>query len=188
MIIYFLPELEGWIFVLKKERDSTMTKLNLIAPWETYKKMLASMFIYDDDVIVGDIFKDSDGTVHIPVEVLKTKKYKALKNIVNPSAVFGTVTAKIDLYDVENGESMSNFQMFKDAFEGNTLISSFKSVVDQAGMVHDYIVFDNDEIVQFPNDDTSDYQGNYSALPADVAKQVFSTPFNVQFCTKSFRE
>lgn len=164
---------------------------SLVAPWQTYRKMLAAIFTYDNDVKVGEAFETGSGddkVVHIPVEVLRTKKCKALAKVLNTNIIFGKVRVNVDLYDVENGESSTNLQTFRDIFNGNSIVSSFKTVRDSCGVDHYYVVFDNDEIIQFPNDDLTDYRGNFNGLPEDVARELFSVPGNIQFCTKSLSE
>ena len=70
----------------------------------------------------------------------------------------------------------------------NPLVYDMVEYTDQFGTPHRYIVFNNDKIIQFQNDDLSDYRGNFNGLPADVAKELFHLPWNIQFCTKDLNE
>lgn len=163
-------------------------KLTLATPWMTYKKMLDAMFQYDADVIVGDI--EDEGTVkRIAVEVKNHKKFLALSKIINTRVVYGNITVAVDLYDEENKlKEDVNLDTIKDAFEGNEMVDDVKVLTDVVGTDHIFVVFDNTEIIQFFNDNLTDYCGNYTGLPEDVARQLFNTPWGIQFCTKDLRE
>ena len=146
------------------------------------------MFEYDSDVVVGEIV--DEGTIkRIQVEVKNHTKYEALTKVLNTNIIMGSVTVVIDLYDEENMKRDDiDFETIKNAFDGNALVSTFVDFIDHTGTKFGYVVFDNNAIIQFFNDDISDYAGNYNALPADVAKQLFHTPFGVTFCTKEVEE
>lgn len=164
--------------------------LKLQTPWVTYQKMLKSFFEYDDDLEVGEIEEEEGGIIHIPVEVRSHKKFVALQKIMNTRVVFGNITVFVDLYDEENEaeDEETTFDTVKDALGSNVMIESFKTIIDNVGVEHGYIVFDNKEIIQFPDDNLTDYWGNFNALPQDVAKKLFNLPWYIQFCTKDLKE
>ena len=166
-----------------------MTKnTKLSAPWETYRKMLEGFFDFDEDVIVNKIVTQN-GEKHIPIEVSNHKKFLALDKILTKKVVYGDTIVVIDLYDEENGETNDiTMEVIKAAFESNFMVDKFVTNTDDAGTDHNYVVLANDELVQFFNDNMADYYGNTTMLPEEVAKIIFNTPWNIQFCTRNLAD
>lgn len=157
-------------------------KLTLSSPWVTYYKKIEALFAQDDDVKV--IYDESENTVKLLVD--GTDKANALSQLMPSEKVFGNVTLKICVVPA-NTMNDSKIGLFKKAFEGNKSISKIKSTTDGT-FDFNYIVF-NREVVQFPNDDISDINGNYSTLYQEIAKDVFENHEGIYFCTEgtSFR-
>ena len=45
------------------------------------------------------------------------------------------------------------------------------------------------ELIQFPDDDTSDFNGNWNGLAEDIAREVFEEGYRgISFCTADKRE
>lgn len=168
-----------------------MRKLKLEPPWNAYQKKVNALFEEDPDIIVGEIFTPqdtTDATYAMNIEVKKHEKYLALTKFLPTSVSFGNVKMDIIIYDKEdvNGEAL--LEEYKKLFEGNRRVKDIKSINDFAGTPHVFIRF-QPEVVQFYHDDISDYNGNWSGLAQDIARELFNdAPWNVHFCTADLRE
>lgn len=65
-------------------------------------------------------------------------------------------------------------------------MKDIRTVEDSAGITHGFVRF-QPEVIQFFQNDISDYNGNWSGLAQDIAKEVFVNQ-NVHFCTADLRE
>jgi hypothetical protein len=62
-------------------------------------------------------------------------------------------------------------------------VKDIKDVVDFTGTRHGFVRF-QPEVIQFFHDDISDYNGNWSGLAQDIAREVFEGEYRgVHFCT-----
>ena len=161
--------------------------LKLDAPWYTFNKMVKALFDGDPDIEVGDVYDVNDGNfdVAFDIAVKNHQKFIALDRLMPDKKIFGNVTLGIVLYDEENddGEDLL-FTYYKTLFEGNPIVDRFETVKDFAGTDWNYILF-KPEVIQFPDDDTSDYYGNWNGIAEDVAREVFGqNAIEVNFCTE----
>ena len=168
-----------------------MKKPNLKAPWYTYQNKLKALFERDPDIIVGDIYEMGDGEFDyaLDIEVRNHEKYEALDRTLKVDLEFGNVTLGISLYDAVNSEPAdAGIELFSTIFRGNPIVKDIKDIKDFTGTEHCFIEF-QPEVIQFYNDDIADYNGNWSGLAQDIAREVFGDEVRgVHFCTAAVDE
>ncbi len=166
-----------------------MAEMNLNAPWYTYQKKVKALFEHDNNFIVGDVYKDDTADFAFDIEVRNHEKYLAMEKLFPNTVEFGNVVLQIKLYDEENvnGEE-AGIALYETLFNGNPIVKDVKVVVDAAGFKHGFVRF-QPRVIQFFNDDTSDYNGNWSGLAQDIAREVFADEYrSIHFCTADLRE
>ena len=167
-----------------------MIKVSMEAPWYTFQKKVSALFEKDPDIYVGEIFQpedDSEVTYAFNIEVKNHEKFVALDRVIPGTKVFGNVVLGIVLYDEENNDVHPGIKLFETIFKGNPIMKDLKVRTDAAGTDHVYVRF-QPEIVQFFDDDTSDYNGNWTGIAEDIAREVFDNTWAVNFCTADLRE
>lgn len=159
-----------------------MIKFALEAPWERFAKMVKALFAQDDDIFVGDIYEGNDTTYALNISVKKHDKFLALDRLMPSVKTFGNVTLGIVLFDEENAEN-DVLALFKTLFDGNPIVDSIQTRPDPAGVCWNYVLF-KPEVIQFFDDDMTDYNGLWSGLAEDIAYEVFEeNSRGVNFCT-----
>lgn len=168
-----------------------MNKFTLEAPWNTYQKKVKALFDLDPDIAVGEIYStDSDRADYaFDIEIMNHEKFLALDRVMPKVKVFGNVTLGIFLFDEENANAFEDaVDTYKTIFQGNPNVKDIKDVVDRAGVRHGFVRF-KPEVIQFFHDDISDYNGNWSGLAQDIAREIFEDEYRgIHFCTASLKE
>jgi len=166
-----------------------MENLKLSPPWYTYQKMTKALFERDPDITVGEIYKHSNGTDYaFDIEVRNHEKYLALDRVLNRVKLFGNVGLFITLYDEENSLGDEAINVYRAIFDGNPIVRSVEDEVDFTGTHNGYVVFEP-EIIQFFNDDLSDYHRNWTGLAQNIARELFDdAAHGIRFCTADVRE
>ena len=168
-----------------------MVKLRLEAPWNTYQKKVKALFERDPDITVGEVCETEDGRTDyvFDIEVRDHDKFLALDRLLPKERKFGNVTLGIILYDEENRDvADESISLYETIFKGNPILKDIKDVVDQTGTRHGFVRF-QPEVIQFFDDDISDFNGNWSGLAQDIAREVFSEGYRgIHFCTADLRE
>lgn len=163
-----------------------MNTTKLSPPWEEFAKKVKALFDGDEAIKVDDLYKSEDeaGCYILPIGVKKHEKYVALDRAMPKEHVFGNITVFIQLYDEENYEDIEeDAKLYAAIFEGNPHFKDTKAVTDMVGCVHTYVRFEP-QVLQFFNDDLSTYDGNWSGLAQDIAKELFADDYRiVNFCT-----
>ena len=159
------------------------SRLNLSAPWYTYQKKLTALFEYDDNVTVGPVL-DVGGGKEMEIHVKGTDKTFALAQLLPETVTFGNVTLRLTV--VNDTKDKTPADLWEAAFSDNPLFWTVDTIKDNAGVEHVYAIFEP-EVLQFFNDDLSDYRGNFTALTADVARDVFADT-GVCVCTADLTE
>lgn len=152
-----------------------MSRIKLSPPWVTYWKKLEALFNADPDIEVGQLY-DAEDRKEIWIYVSDEKKYRALVNLLPTYPDFGNVKLK-NVIKFKGGPEQDTFQDLKDLFADNKNVQELKEAVDFAGTPHLFINF-KPEVIQFRNDDTSDYYGLYTGLAEDIAREIFDMPYN----------
>ena len=161
----------------------------LEAPWYTYQKKVKAKFDRDPDITVGEIYQKENGKDYgFDVEVRNHEKYLALDRVLNRMKIFGNIALFITLYDEENTLEDEAITVYKTIFKGNPIVRKVDDVIDATGTHHGYVVFEP-EIIQFYDDDLSDYHRNWSGLAQNIARELFDdAAHGVYFCTADIRE
>ena len=168
-----------------------MKNLAVIAPWYEFNRKVKALFERDPDIIVGDIVQMDGGSFNygFDIEVRDHKKFLALDRVMPKEKQFGNIKVGICLYDEENalgGEDI--IETYRTIFEGNGIVKDIKDAQDFAGTRHGFIRF-KPEVIQFFNDDTSDYNGRWSGLAQDIARDLFAGEYRgIHFCTAGVEE
>ena len=160
--------------------------MKLSAPWYTYQKKVKALFALDPEIEVGDVHADEEEGYSFEITVHNAAKYIALDRVMPKAVTFGKVTLKIDVNNVDDSSTVTAIELYKTIFKGNRIVKDIKDVKDFTGTVHGYIRF-YPEVIQFFNDDISDFNGLWSGLAQDIAREVFTNQ-NVHFCTADLRE
>ena len=165
-------------------------KTGLSAPWYTYQKKLAGLFAGDEAVTVGPVIQNDEnsGAVSLEVAVRGSEKATAIRKLLPDSVTFGNVALAITVK--EDTSEMTAADVIKAAFAYNPLFVGVEAVTDAMGVNHVYGVF-HTAVIQFFNDDLSDYRGNFTALAADVVREIFEdTAYagTLHFCTVDCEE
>lgn len=161
-----------------------MIQLVLEAPWQTFHKEVMALFAGDPDIEVGDIYEDDKTDYAFDITVRKHDKYMAMARLIPGVKTFGNVSLGIVMYDLEN-EECNGASAFQTLFRGNKCFDSVQTREDPTGCAWDYVLF-APEVVQFFDDDMTDYNGNWTGLMEDIARDVFEgNDRGVFFCTAS---
>lgn len=161
---------------------SVMMKLQ--SPWYTYHKKVQALFKEDDKVNVRELADLGDGNYSFIILVSDKAKAEAIKAIINDKIEMGNVTVTVTVLGPdENGvnDIEADISTYETAFSGNSIFSKVVSA-SIMGMNLNYCIFTYD-IIQFWNDDMSDYYGNFNGLAEDIARDVFKET-GVMFCTE----
>jgi len=166
-------------------RITPMKKLRLEAPWYTYQKKVKALFERDPAISVGEIVEPEDGSADylFDIEVRDHEKFLALDRVFPKCVQFGNVTLAINLYDEENENGTADVvALYETIFKGNPIVKDVRLAQDHTGTQHGFVRF-QPEVIQF-DDDLYDYNGNWSGLAQDIAREVFRDETRgIHFCT-----
>ena len=162
------------------------------APWYAFRKKVNALFGDDPDIRVGEIYESDDGFTDFAfdVEVRNHEKFLALDRVMPKVKTYGNVRLGIVLFDEENSENEGDdaVVLFRTIFADNPILKDIKVAADHTGTVHGYVRF-QPEVIQYFDDDISDYNGNWSGLAMDIAREIFAdSSRGVHFCTAEVRE
>ena len=170
---------------------NNVRKLTISAPWYEFQKKVKALFERDPQIIVGDIYEPEGREVDyaFDIEVLNHEKFIALDRVIPGIKEFGNVTLGIVLYDEENINAVNaGVDLYKTIFSGNPIVKDVRDAVDHTGTHHGFVRF-VPEVIQFFNDDISDFNGNWSGLAQDIAREVFTNDSSgIHFCTAGVNE
>ena len=167
-----------------------MHLIGLSTPWSTWHKKIKALFEFDPEINVGDLshVKNGDLDYMFDIEVKNHEKYVALDRVLPTVKEFGNVTVGINMYDEENNIYDVGAELYRKIFKGNPIVKDIKDAVDATDTHHVFVRF-VPEVIQFFNDDLGDYNGNWSGLAAEIAKEVFENDYRgVFFCTADKHE
>ena len=173
-----------------------MKKLNLQSPWVTYYNKIRALFDGDEEVSITDISPAEENTAGLDVDyefaivVFSNKdKFIAMTQLLPRVVEFGNVKLGIEICMSGEGDGHSErIKQYQALFSGNHHVKDIKDVVDQAGVHHGFVRF-NPDVIQFYNDDISDYSGNWTGLLHNIAKEIFTEEYRgVNFCIADVEE
>lgn len=164
---------------LTAEQPKAQVKLS--PPWYTFWNKVKATIGKDPSVTVGQLQTGSTPYV-IPITTANAAKAQALANILKPFIHIGSLVINVQV-SVPNGQPLKPqtpanpqqlFDMTKTALTGNTLLSSVqKQAIFPGGPDVVWPIF-TPSVVQFPNDDLSDFYHNYNGVASDVFKDVLN--------------
>lgn len=161
-----------------------MVKMHLEAPWFTYQKKVKALFEQDPEILVGELTEgDGEFDYALNIEVASHEKYEALDRVMPSFKRFGNILVKIILYDEENAGINPGVKLYETIFKDNPILEDVRNMVDKTGTAFGYVRF-KPEVIQFFDDNLADYNGNWSGLAEDIAKEVFEKDSSgMYFCT-----
>jgi hypothetical protein len=161
-----------------KAKDDDDRKLS--PPWWTVQKKIKAMFKDDPDIEIKSVSKGGDASGVTYVFYLDTPdaaKAIALEKILKTEYNFGNIKLKVTVR-VTNANNKtvlpaeSIYDNYLDALATTPAVVDIRHVVDMFGTK--WIVIDfKKEVVQFWNDDLTDYYGNWNGLYTDIATDIF---------------
>ena len=169
---------------IKKTRQGE--GVGLSPPWGTYFKTLKAVFEDDPDVTLPDEYTEDGANVTIDVSIADPIKYLALSQLLRTEIDYGNVTVKVNLTCSAN-KTDSEYSLYKAAFTGNRRVRRFFDALDFTKTKHTYMLLEN-ELVQFFNDDLTDYQGNANLLPKDAFTAVLNERHVLEINQVDYRE
>lgn len=164
--------------------------MKLEAPWNTFRKKLTVLFEPDPDITIGYLEEtDAPGHYLLDIQVSGHEKCLALRDVLPKHKYFGKVDVVLNVTEhvEEPDEDEDIVTTFSKIFRGNQLVNDIKDVVDPVGVHHGYVRF-WPQVLQFYDDDLRDYEGNWSGLAQDIAREVFEDVDGVNFCTANVNE
>ena len=156
-------------------------KMKLSPPWITYCHKVQALFEKDDSVTVD--FDENNCLLNIIVKE-NTEKGEAIQKLLPSEVVFGNNIMKINVITIKEEIPMPTAQIFTNAFKNNPVVEDIISASDILRDDQIYIMFQN-KVVQFFNDNISDYNGVCSTLYQDIAEDVFRDFADVHYCTST---
>ena len=162
-----------------------MLQITLEAPWYSFQKKVSSLFKGDPDIIVSEVYEveGEDYQYAFDIEIRKHDKYVAMDRVMPAIKSFGNVKMAIMLFDEENANGNPDAEVYETIFRDNPILEGIKDIIDPAGIHHGYVVF-KPEVIQFFDDELSSYNGKWSGLAQDIAREIFDNEFRgVHFCT-----
>ena len=160
--------------------------MNLSAPWMTYCRKLQELFNADPEIEVSDItrnkaeFRNYDYC--ITIQVKNHDKARALQQVLRKDRDFGNVSLRIFIYEDEQ-EMDSLSKVMHTLFDWNDHVSRVIEGLDPTGCEQIFVMFEP-EVIQFFNDNMRDFNGYWSGLAEDIARDVIDCEGKVNFCTE----
>ena len=158
--------------------------LGISSPWMTYYKKLVALFGDDPELEVS--WKEEGEEKSVIIASTNTFKIMALEKLLDPKITFGNIILTIKCL-VKDGSEESVSAIFKTAFAGNPHISK---VIDQEtmGCIEQTFVLFKPEVIQFFNDDITDYHGNWNGLSEDIMRDVINANLRVNIGTDKVKQ
>lgn len=153
-----------------------MENTKLFAPWIIYFRQVEVLFEQDPDVKVSF---DND-TCELNIRVNGEIKADAISKLLPTEKTFGNVTLKINVIPANEDEE-DRLTLIKRAFAGNNAVDDIIETNVFGGDIR-YVIFEK-KVVQYKNDDISDFHGVCSTLYQDLAKEILGEDKGIYFCT-----
>ena len=158
----------------------------IIAPWYEYQKKIVALFSHDPHITISSVYKPEGREVDyaFDIEVRKHEKFEALNRMIPSVKEFGNITLGIQLFDEENTTKKDDIAAIcKAMFADNPIVDDVRVVTDQFGVQQVYVMF-KAEVIQYYRDEFTDYNGLWSGLAQDIAKEIIDNSLgNLHFCT-----
>ena len=162
------------------ERKKNMNQENMVRlspPWNTYHNFIRESIGSDPWVTVSDIAEISGSQHLIRIAARTEEKARALATILALRHSFGNVNLDIEI--LHNGSGVSPYEppltvtdlirIFNQALGTNSYFVNVKPGV--LGIASVFPIFKK-EVIQFFNDDISDFYNNYNGVASSVFAEV----------------
>jgi len=155
------------------------TNLKLSPPQYTYFNFIKHAIGHDDCLEVLEMQETVEGDYLIQIEVQGRRKARALAAILELHKPISNFNVYIEILNngqpvepQEDYETMRDFiAMFKTALNTNCYFESVKVGQTLAGSPLIFLIFKKD-VIQFFNDDLSDFYNNYNGVVAHVFREI----------------
>ena len=168
-----------------------MAKLNMSPPWVLYYKKLNTLFDEDNDILV--IYDEDE--MEVKLYCTSSNKSEALSFLLPDTVSFGSVELKVTI--IPSNEKTNKFlegykAVIKNAEAaieilfnfGNGHVREVKTISTPFGDFT-YVIFKK-EVIQYFEDNLSDFYGNCSTLCETIAKEIFKDIEGIFFCTSIY--
>ena len=163
------------------------TAPGILSPWETYDGMLKAVFQRDPEVVVHEVDEANNGAEKdIVISVKNPIKAFALGRLLKQEVDCGNIKIVVKIEDVSDQREFWA-DLCKAAFDGNDRFTSIEEHVNPVGIKQVFPLMDA-TLIQFYNDDISDYYNNFNGVPSKVAKEIFVEDENLLFSMEQIRE
>lgn len=186
----YVPKVTNTKTVTSKNNPKTVTNESkkISPPWWTLYKKLSAFFAEDSLVKIQPVLDDNNANKTIYIDTPDSEKAIALANILKPVYNMGCITIKI-IVRVTNGKNKTIVNKERnDSFYNNYLkalsttpaVTDIKLVEDMFGTKYTVVEFKK-KVVQFFNDDLTDFYGNWNGLYTDIANDIFSYNATIKY-------
>ena len=165
-----------------------MNNLRLSPPWHSYQRKVFALFGADPQVKMRDLRQVDEANYELSMLVcngLKAQSIRALlPRTVQISGVTVTTRVSFPIEQCEVGppSQVCEAQLLEDAFTGNPIFDRIDAQgVPMGGIQIGYCIF-RKQVIQFWDDDLSNFYGVHTTLAEDIARDVLKET-TVQFCT-----
>lgn len=161
-----------------------MAKLKLSPPWVLYYKKLNTLFEYDKDVLV--IYDEDE--MEIKLYCSDNNKSEALSFLLPNTISFGDVELKIVVIPSNEKTNKVKITINNPETAIYVLFNTNNDYVENVEVIptpfgkFTYVIFIK-EVVQYFEDNLSDFYGVKSTLCEDIAREIFKDIDGVFFCT-----
>lgn len=160
-------------------RINIAKEITLSSPWVIYYRKIRALFLEDPDIDISFIDDSDEPEVILRIETLD--KADAISRLLPEEMKFGNVTLKITIIP-PNPSTMEKKDLVKMAFRDNPAYAEMRTIVMPDGSEDYYALFIK-EVVQYPSDSTSDFNGLTSTLYQNLAKELLGEEVNLHYCT-----
>ena len=156
--------------------------VGLQSPWVTIYNKVVALFGRDEELTIGNLEADEANSGYFfTIASANSVKLNSLERILKNEFVLGNITLRIK-FIYENVQDGITANDLRNAFAGNNILKDIKTVDTPLANGISYVLFGR-EVLQFFNDDITDYFGNYNGLAEDIARELFNEVPNVNYCT-----
>lgn len=152
-------------------------RFQLSPPWETYVKKLKGMFTCDPEIKI--MYDREMRVVHVYVD--QANKADALTVLLKDKVEFGEESLTIEVIPANKKIYRDTENIWEEAFYCNDVFCRTEEVEYPFGKMT-YVMWTGKPI-QFFNDDLSDFYGNETILPEDIAADIFKPISGTCHCT-----
>lgn len=143
--------------------------LHLAPPWKTYYLKIKALFGSDPEVKIS--YNEDNLNPKVTIHVEERDKADGIQYLLGTEKKFGNVTLTITVIPPNSNDLELKTEKLISAFTGNPIVNRIVVQEDFLGGGMVYCEFEK-EVIQFPNDDFSDLNGNYTGLAEDLARSI----------------